>query len=148
MVQGEFFGSGDAEVPGPGYGPAVRTGEKEAGKGGQPDRPLHGKLELALLEQAGDGAAYPQLAPEPAHHQVRADLGYLLRLEFPAPVFLGDLDIVGEAGQRAHDPLHTASLFELVQPAQGGDDPLAGSAVFPVTLRHLKGRSVPAWSCS
>ena len=52
-------------------------------------------------------------------------------------------DGLGQPCARDQQGVELAGLLELVEPPQGGDDPLSGSAVLPAVLDDLE---VGAWS--
>ena len=49
---------------------------------------------------------------------------------------------LGQPGARGEQGIELAGLLEVIEPPQGGDDPLAGASVLPAVLDDLE---VGAW---
>ena len=45
---------------------------------------------------------------------------------------------VGQTSSRGHQSIELAAFLEFVEPAQSGNDPLPGTAVFPAVLDDLE----------
>jgi len=138
VVQPDRLTPGDLVVGPPLVGGPVAAGGEEAVQDGEEDRPLDVELEAAAVEQSLDDLPATGLLPEPLEDEGRPDASGGDGGELPPGVGGEEQDGVGQAGARGEQGIELAGLLELVEPSEGGEDPLAGSPALPAVLDDLK----------
>src|SRR5262245_37654258 len=118
-------------------GPVAARGE-QAMEHREEDGPLDIELEAAAVEQPLDDLSAAGLLPEPLEDQGRSDAAGGDGRELSFGVGRDQEDGPGEAGARGQEGIELAGLLEVVEPPEGGDDPLPGSAFLPAVLDDLE----------
>jgi hypothetical protein len=122
-------------------GCAIAAGVEEPVQNGQEDGPLNGKLKAAALQQLLKHMLAAGQLPEPLEDQGRADMPDRDGRE-PALGMLGEQqDRAGQSGTRDEQSVELAAGLELIEPSQGGYDPLPGASALPAVLDDLKVRT-------
>lgn len=124
-----------------GGGP-IAAGREQAMESSAADRPFAIALEAAAVEQSLDDALAAALLPESLENPGRSDAAGGDGGQWPLGVSGEQEDGLGQAGVRGQQGIELAGLLELVEPPQGGDDPLSGLAVLPAVR---DAREVGAW---
>ena len=105
---------------------------------GEEDGPLDVELEAASLQELLDDPLAAGLLPEALEDQGGSDASGGDGGELSLGVGREQQDGLGQACARGEEGIELAVLLELIETPQGGDDPLAGSAVLPAVLDDLE----------
>src|SRR6185437_13099886 len=138
VVQLQGLTPGDLVVGPPLVGGPVAARSEEAVQDGEEDRPLDVELEAAAIQQSLDDLPATGLSPEPLEDEGRPDASGGDGGQSPLGMGREQEDRVGQAGARGEQGVELTGLLELVKPAEGGDDPLAGSSALPAVLDDLE----------
>ena len=88
--------------------------------------PLDVELEAASLQELLDDPLAAGLLPEPLEDEGRSDAAGGDGRELSLGVSREEQDGLGQAGPRGQQGVELSGLLELIEPPQGGDDPLSG----------------------
>src|SRR5438309_3734069 len=143
VMELQRFAPVDLVVGLPLVGGPVAAGCEQAMQDGQEDRPLDVELEAAAVEELLDDPPAPRLPPEPLEDQGRSDAAGGDGRELTLGVSREEEDRLGQPCARGQQGVELATLLQLVESPQGGDDPLSWSPVLPAVLDDLE---VGAWS--
>jgi hypothetical protein len=124
-------------------GGPVAAGGEQAVQDGQEDGSLDVELEAASLQELLDDPLTSRLLPEPLEDQSGSDAAGGDGRELSLGVRREEEDGLGEAGPRDQQGIELAGLLEVIEPPQGGEDPLAGPSVLPAVLDDLE---IGAWA--
>src|SRR5512142_1210763 len=133
----------DLVIRPPLVGGPVAAGCEQAVQGGQEDRSLDVALEAAAVEELLDDPLAPRLAPESLEDEGGADAAGRDGRELALGVSREEEDRLGQPCARDQQGVELATLLQLVETPQGGDDPLSGPANLPAVLDNLE---IGAWS--
>ena len=110
---------------------------------GQEDRPLDVELEAASVQELLDDPLAPGLLPETLEDEGGSDASGGDGRELSLGVSGEEEDGLGQPCARDQQGVELATLLQLVESSQGGDDPLAGPSVLPAVLDDLE---IGAWA--
>src|SRR5512135_224111 len=133
----------DLVVGSPLVGGAVAAGVEQAMEDGEEDGPLDIELEAAPVEESLDDPLAPRLLPEPPEDQGGSDASGDDGRELSLGVSREEEDRLGQPCARDQQGVELATLLQLVESPQGGEDPLSGPAILPAVLNDLE---IGAWS--
>src|SRR5512142_2613436 len=133
----------DLVIRPPLVGGPVAAGCAQAVQDGQEGRSLDSALEAAAVEEWLDDPLAPRRPPEPLEDEGRSDAAGSDGGELPLGVSREEEDWLGQPCARDQQGVELATLLQLVESPQGGDDPLSGPAILPAVLDNLE---IGAWS--
>jgi hypothetical protein len=119
-------------------GSPVAAGCEQAVQDGQEDRPLDVKLETASLQELLDDPLAPGLLPETLEDEGGSDASGGDGRELSLGVSGEEEDGLSQPCARDQQGVELATLLQLVESSQGGEDPLAGPSVLPAVLNALE----------
>ena len=134
----KIFAALDLVVVFPLVGSAIAAGVEEPVQDGEEDGPLDGELEAATLQQLLDHMLAASQLPEPLEDQGRADVPDRDGRELALGMLGEHEDRASQAGSGDEQGVELAALLELIEPSQGGDDPLPGAPPLPAVLNDLE----------
>ena len=116
---------------------AIGARLEQAVQDGRKHRSLHVEGEPSPLHKVVEDHVQPAVGPQSAEDLLRPDVAYRQGTQTPLGVCCLNTHLVREATQGTHPALDLALLLQLVQASEGGDDALAGAAVFPAAFHEL-----------
>jgi len=143
VLQLQALRAGDDVAAFPGQGGAITAGITEAVQDGEEDGAFNGKLETAALEQLVNDRLTAGVAPQALEDEGRPEATGADDRSLAAVVGGQKEDMFGEAGAGGEEGVEVAGLLELVEAAEGDQDPLADAALRAGVLDDLQ---VAAWS--
>jgi hypothetical protein len=128
----------DLVVNPPLVGGPVAAGVEQAVQDRQEDGPLDIELKVTSVQESLDDPVTTGLLPEPLEDQGGSDASGGDGGELSFGVGREQEDGLSQASPRGQQGIELASLLPLVEPSQGGDDPLSGSPALPAVLDDLE----------